>query len=134
MKRYLSLEQSLHVKGRFDDFAAAMEEYFTMGQAEEVPVLEPPEDVFYLPMHAVRKESSTTTQTRVVFDVSAKSSTSTALNDMLLVGPTVHSPLIDMLLQFQLHCIALMTDVSRMYRAVVLIKSNHDLHQYYSSG
>ena len=98
-----------------------MEEYFEMGHAEPVPLadLEKLEqETFYLPMHAVRKESSSTTKIRVVFDASAKSSASVSLNDTLLVGPTVHSPLIDVLLQFRFHRVALTTNVSRMYRAV----------------
>ena len=44
---------------------------------------------FYLPHHAVFKESSLTTKVRVVFDGSAKSSTGIPLNDTLMVGPTI---------------------------------------------
>ncbi len=55
--------------------------------------------VFYLPMHVVYKESTTTK----VRDASAKSSTGVSLNDTLLVGPTMHSPLIDVILRFRLH-------------------------------
>ena len=54
--------------------------------------------------------------------------TAVSLNDTLLVCPTVHSCLVDILLQFRLHRIALTTDVSRMYRAVELIESDHDYH------
>ena len=78
-----------------------MEEYFEMGHAKPVPLadLEKSEqETFYLPVHAVRKESSSTTKIPVIFDASAKSSSSVSLNDTLLVGPTVHSPLIDVLL------------------------------------
>ena len=53
-----------------------------------------------------------------------------SLNDTLLVGPTVHSPLIDVLLRFRFHHIALTTDVSRMYRAVELTSSDRDLHRF----
>ena len=81
-------------------------------------------------MHTVRKESSTTTKLRAVFDASAKSSTGTSLNDRLLVGPTVHSSLVDVLLRFRMHRIALTTDVSRMYRAVLLTESDRDLHRF----
>ena len=104
-----------------------------MEHAELVPVADlqkPPEEVFYLPMHAVRKEHSTTTKIRAVFDASAKSSTGVSLNDTLLVGPTVHSPLIDVLLRFRLHRVALTTDVSKMYRAVELIPPDRDLHRF----
>ena len=38
---------------------------------------------------------------RAVFDASAKSSSGVSLNDLLLVGPTVHSPLIDVLALFR---------------------------------
>ena len=87
----------------------------------EANVNKPVSETFYLPMHAVHKEESTTTKLRVVFDVSAKSSTGISLNDCLLVRPTVHPPLIDVLLQFRKQCVALTTDVSKMYRAIVLI-------------
>jgi hypothetical protein len=41
-----------------------------------------------------------TSEIKAVFDASAKSSSGVSLNDLLLVGPTVHSPLIDVLLRF----------------------------------
>ena len=53
-----------------------------------------------------------------------------SLNDQLLVGPTVHSSLVDVLLRFRTHRIALITDVSRMYRAVLLDESDKDLHWF----
>ena len=95
-----------------------MNEYVDLNHAELVPAADlkkPPQETFYLPMHAVRKEESTTTKLRVVFDASAKSSTSVSLNDSLLVGPTVHPSLIDVLVT---------TDVSKMYRAVELVPAD----------
>ena len=86
--------------------------------------------IFYLPMHTVRKKSSTTTKIRAVFDSSAKSASNVSLNDTLLVGPTVHSSLIDVLLRFRLHRIALTADVSKMYRAIELIDTDRDLHRF----
>jgi hypothetical protein len=81
-------------------------------------------------MHIVQKQSSTTTRIRAVFDASAKSMTGVSFNDTLLVGPTIHSSLIDVLIRFRLHKIALTTDVSRMYRAVELVKSDRDFHRF----
>ena len=75
-------------------------------------------------MHTVRKEYSTTSKVRVVFDVSAKSSSGTLLNNQLLVGPTVHSSLVNVLLRFRRHTVALATDVRWMYRAVLLPKTH----------
>ena len=133
VRRFLSLEHSLRSKGQFSDFNAVMQEYFDLAHAESVPAKDlekPPESVFYLPIHAVRKESSMTTKIRAVFDASAKSSTGTSLNDTLLVGPTIHASLIDVLLRFRLYRVALTEDVSRMYRAVVLCESDRDFHRF----
>lgn len=104
-----------------------------MRHAEPVPtedLYKPQHSVFYLPMHVVKKESSSTTKIRAVFDASAKSSSNISLNDILLVGPTVHSSLIDVLLRFRLHRITLTADVSKMYRAVALDQVDRDLHRF----
>ena len=98
VQRFLSLECSLHAKDEFEAFNSVIQEYFVLKHAEPVPTMEldaPPGHVFYLPMHSVKKETSTT-KIRAVFDTSAKSS-NVSLNDVLLVGPTVHSSLIDVL-------------------------------------
>ena len=133
VRRFLSLERSLHAKNQFNEFGSVMKEYLDMGHAELVPpsdLEKPQHQVFYLPMHAVHKDSSTTTKVRAVFDASAKSSSGVSLNDTLLVGPTVHPPLVDVLLRFRLHRIALIADVSKMYRAVELTESDRDFHRF----
>lgn len=91
VRRFLSLERSLRAKGQFQELETTMQEYFDIGHAEPVPeadMYKPPESVFYLPMHTVRKESSTTTRVSAVFDASAKLSSGISLNETLLVGPT----------------------------------------------
>ncbi len=82
VRRHRSLERSLGSKGAFNDFNAVMEEYFQEGHAELVPPDEldkPTSKVFYLPMQAVYKESSSTTKIRAVFDASAVSSSDGSL-------------------------------------------------------
>lgn len=44
------------------------------------------------------------------------------------MGPTIHPPLIDVLIRFWSHRIALTADVSMMYRAIELDNSDKDLH------
>ena len=108
-------------------------EYFDMDHAEPVPTVDfskQPSELFYLPMHAVMKESSTTTKIHAVFDASAKSSSGVSLNDQLCIGPTVHPTLVDVLLQFCLLHVALTSDVSHMYRAVLLPPDECDLHRF----
>ena len=89
--QFLSLERNLHSRNHFQEFGAVMEEYFELGNAEVVPredLDKPPHEVFYSPMHVVHKDSSTTTKVRAVFDAS-------------MVGPTIHSSLIDVLIRFR---------------------------------
>ena len=133
VRRFISFERSLHAKDQFSDVNAVVEEYFEAGHAEEVPESDLHKlvnEVFYLPVHCVRKESSTTTKIRAVFDASAKSTSGVSVNDILLVGPTVHSSLVDVLLRFRLHRVALTADVSRMYRAIALTEKDKDLHRF----
>ena len=71
VRRFLSLERSLKARDCFKEFNDVMQEYLDLGHAEMIPVTDletPPDKVFYLPMHAVYKASSTTTKVRVVFD------------------------------------------------------------------
>ena len=51
-----------------------------------------------------------------------------SFNDQLLVGPMVHMSLIDVLIQFIQYRIALMMDISRIYRSVLLPEAQLDLH------
>ena len=81
-------------------------------------------------MHAVQKEARTTTKLRVVFNASAKSDSGVSLNARLLLGPTANASLIDVLLRFRQYKVALPTDVSKMYRAVLLKESQRDLHRF----
>ena len=89
-----------------------------------------PSSVFYMPMHSVIKESSTTTKLRVVFDASAKSSTGISLNDTLQVGPTIYPTIINILIHFRSFKTAVSSDISKMYTAVELSPSDRDLHRF----
>ena len=133
VRRFLSLERSLHGRGLFQEVNEIMLEYLSLGHAEDVPLTvayKPQSTVYYLPMHVVYKSSSSTTKIRAVFDASAKSSTGISLNDTLLVGPTVHSSLVDVLLRFRSYPIGLTADVSKMYRAIRLADEDKDLHRF----
>ena len=124
VRRFLALEHSLHAKNQFDEFGSVVKEYFDMRHAEPVPpsdLEKPQHQVFYLPMHTVHKDSSTTTKIRAVFDASAKSSSGVSPNDTLLIA---------VLVRFRLHHIALITDVSKMYRPVELTESDRDFHRF----
>ena len=67
--------------------------YFTAVQLRHLKLHLTPPSVPLTPVLGLFMEQA-------VFDASAKSSSGVSLNDLLLVGPTVHSPLIDVLLRF----------------------------------
>lgn len=78
-----------------------MREYFELAHAEIVPyhdLNKSIHSVFYLPVHVIHKQSSTTAKLCAVFDASVKSSSGVSLDDMLMVGPTVHLSLVEVLL------------------------------------
>ena len=74
-----------------------------------------PRDIgFFLPHHAVTKESSATTKLRVVFDASAKTSNGLSLNDILTVGPTIQDDIVSHLLRFRTHKYVISADIEKM--------------------
>ena len=76
--------------------------YLDLGHAEPVPADEPPPAVaYYLPMHSVVKQSSSSTKLRVVFDGSAVTTSGISLNQTLMVGPTLHPTLGAILIKFR---------------------------------
>ena len=81
-------------------------------------------------MHAVYKDSSSSTKIRIVFDGSAVTSTGISLNKALLVGPTLQPTLSNILLKFRNYPIALNADISKMYREVRLAAEDKDLHRF----
>ena len=133
-QRFKNLERSLYRKGQFERFADGVKEYFELGHAEPVPAValkKPCSELYYMPTLVVWKESRSTTKLRVVFDASAKSTSGSSLNDQYLVGPTVHPPLIDVLIRFRRHKVAMTTDVSKMYREVIIPEDKRDLHRFF---
>jgi len=133
IRRYFANEKNLQAKGKLQPFNEVVQEYLDLGHAEAVPsndVNNPVQSTFYLPMHAVYKDSSSTTKLRVVFDASAKSSSGVSLNDILLVGPTLYPPLTDILIRFRSYKVAISADISKMYRAVELNPADRDLHRF----
>lgn len=132
LQHFLSLERCLQRFDQIQDYLKVMVKYFTLDHAERVPdanLNKPAQDSFYLAHHTVYKESASTPQ-HVIFDGSMKTTSGVSLNDQLLVEPTAHPPLNDVLIQFQKHPYVLTTDVSKMYRAVTLAPEDRDYHRF----
>ena len=126
-------ERSLIRKGGLQPFQEVMKEYLTLHHAKEINVQEHQSQStpsYYMPVHSVVKASSTTTKVRAVFDASAKTTSLSSLNDILAVGPTLHPTIDKILLRFRQYKIALSSDISKMYREVLLHPEDQPLHRY----
>ena len=116
-----------------EQYKAFIKEFEDMGHLEEVPPDELDngcENRYYLPHHAVFKESSTTTKLRVVFDGSAKTSSGVSLNDILMIGPVLQPNIFDLLIWVRLYKFGLTADVAQMYRQTALAKKQEDLTDF----
>lgn len=75
---------------------------------------------YYIPHHAVLKESSSTTKLRVVFDASSRSTNGLSLNEQMLPGPRLQDDLSTIIMRWRKHPIVFSADVERMYRQIII--------------
>ena len=132
LNRARANERSLIRKNKLPQFQAVMKEYLDLGHAQPVSVKkhQPASEVYYMPVHAVFKDSSTTTKVRAVFYASAKTTNHNSLNDLLAVGPTLHPTLDQILIKFRSYAVAISGDITKMYREVLLHPDDRPLHRY----
>ncbi|XP_055907518.1 uncharacterized protein LOC129942546 [Eupeodes corollae] len=120
-KRFLSLENKLskdeELKTSYINF---MEEYKALGHMTPINKDNIPQRHYVIPHHCVMKPESSSTKLRVVFDASAKTTSGHALNDILMVGPTVQPDLFSIVLKFRMHRYVFTADITKMYRQVLM--------------
>ncbi|XP_011859184.1 PREDICTED: uncharacterized protein LOC105556702 [Vollenhovia emeryi] len=109
------------------EYTRTIEEYERLGHMSLVN--SPGDDGFYMPHHAVIKESSNTTKVRIVFDASAKSTSGVSLNDILLIGPTIQDKLFSHLIRFRTYNYVITADIEKMYRQVLLHEDDRRFQQ-----
>ncbi|XP_032690609.1 uncharacterized protein LOC116853591 [Odontomachus brunneus] len=126
LRRLSSLERTLNANVTLkDEYTQILEEYLKLGH---MSVVETPDTIgYYMPHHAVIKESSISTKVRVVFD--AKTSSGMSLNNMLLIGHTIQDKLFAHLICFRTYRIVLTADIEKMYRQVVLHQDDRKYQQ-----
>ena len=78
----------------------------------------------YLP-HAVIKEDKQTSKLRIVYDASARSN-GPSLNDCLYAGPTFGQNIMDILLRFRIHWVAVIADIEKAFLMVSVSEEDHD--------
>ena len=130
LNRAKANERSLVKKGKLSQFQAVMQEYVDLRHAHPVVEDQPSSQVYFMPIHSVFKDSSSTTKVRAVFDASAKTTNKKSLNDLLAVGPTLHPTIDQILLRFRGYVTAVSSDISKMYREVLLHPEDQPLHRF----
>ncbi|XP_064537750.1 uncharacterized protein LOC135427928 [Drosophila montana] len=93
-RRFLSIER------RLPRDPELMEEYLTLGQMSEIDDQIPSTPHYFIPHQCVLRPQSTSTKLCVVFDASCLASSQIALNDLLMVGPTIQEDLYSTLVRF----------------------------------
>lgn len=120
LKQFKAQERRLNkqpeLKKSYVDF---MKEYETLGHMT-LAKREHEDEGFYMPHHAVLKETSITTKLRVVFNGSSKTNNGISLNDTLMVGPKIQQDLFSVLVRFRTHKFVLSADITKMYRQVLV--------------
>ncbi|KAH9631923.1 hypothetical protein HF086_000260 [Spodoptera exigua] len=124
-KRLLNIEKKLMKNSSLrEQYHNFMKEYEDLGHLTKI---ERPPFGYFIPHHAVIRDTSETTKLRVVFDASAKTTSKKSLNDILAIGPTVQEELFDILVRFRQHKYVLCGDITKMYRQIMIDKSQRHL-------
>lgn len=99
-----------------------------------VEVVEHPEStdaevVHYLPHHAVVRRDKDTTKLRIVYDASSKAS-GPSLNECLHAGPKFDQNILDILLRFRIHKVAIAADIERAFLMIAMTEKDRDVLRF----
>ncbi|KMQ85672.1 hypothetical protein RF55_15625 [Lasius niger] len=124
LTRFQGLEKRLTTDAKlYEEYRSFLKEYENLGHMTRVEDTDK-QNEYFLPHHAVVKNTSTTTRLRVVFDASAKTTSGVSLNDTLLTGPVVQQNLFSIVTRFRLHNIVFTADIKKMFRQVFIRKDD----------
>lgn len=125
---FLSLERRLLKNpALYIEYSNFLQEYLDLNHMELATNDITSDKSFFIPHHCIFKPDSRSTRLRVVFNASFKVN-NVSLNDTLFVGPKLQKDIVQILLNFRLHEVALTTDICKMYRQIV-VKPEHQNYQ-----
>lgn len=125
IRRFLSIEKRLTSLPQFrEKYNDVIQDYLDQGHIHKVARDASASPAYYIPHHAVTKLDSSSTPVRIVFDASAKTSTSLSLNDILYTGPKLQADICSMFLNFRIFPVAFTADIRQMYRQINLCEEH----------
>ena len=83
----------------------------------------------YMPHHAVIRKDKSTTKLRILYDASAKTE-GPSLNDCLYAGPSFGQRILDILIRFRLHRIALIADIEKAFLMISVAEEDRDVLRF----
>ncbi|XP_011686436.1 PREDICTED: uncharacterized protein LOC105449132 [Wasmannia auropunctata] len=107
-------------------YHAFMREYEDLHHMDLAPASASSATSCYLPHHGVLRESSVTTKLRVVFNGSQRTRFGESLNSHLLIGANLLPALADLLQRWRWYQYALVTDIEKMYRQILVFPRHRD--------
>ncbi|XP_043471734.1 uncharacterized protein LOC122504616 [Leptopilina heterotoma] len=120
-QRFYALERKFSKNPEFhSEYSQCIGVYLEKGHMTLIDNNDNLKSGYFLPHHAVIKEDSCTSRTRVVFDGSSKTSSRISLNDALRVGPSIQKNLYSIIARFRSYPYALTADIQQMYRQVLV--------------
>ena len=112
------------------EYDSSIKEQLQKGIVEAVNMEEPcPNQVHYLPHHAVIRQDKTTTKLRIVYDASAKSD-GPSLNECLHKGPSFNQLILDLLLRFRSYRVALTADIEKAFLMIAVNDRDRDVLRF----
>ncbi|KAK2577714.1 hypothetical protein KPH14_000812, partial [Odynerus spinipes] len=100
------------------EYSSFLQEYEALGDMSPTKATTSAQNTYYMPHHAVIRETSSTTKLRVVFNASQRTKGGCSLNDLLLMGPALQNDLISIILKWRIHRYVFSADIEKMYRQI----------------
>jgi len=85
-----------------------------------------PEQTYYIPHHAVLRDSNAITRLQVIFNASCRTSNETSFNDHMLIGPKLQEGLATVLMQWCQYRYVFTADNAQMYRQILVDSRDTD--------
>ena len=116
-------------KDVFTTYDSIIKNQIQEGVAERVKPSENAVRVHYLPHYGVIRRDKETTRLRIVYDTSARGIGS-SLNDCLHTGPKFDQKILNLLLRFRAHRVALTADIEKAFLMVAISEKDRDVLRF----